>query len=28
MPTAPLLFYINHLAWEVAKAENVFTPAA
>jgi len=25
---APLLFYINHLAWEVAKAENVFAPAA
>ncbi|MGD1090662.1 MAG: hypothetical protein ABSB35_01585 [Bryobacteraceae bacterium] len=28
MPNAPLLFYINHLAWEVVKAENVFTPAA
>jgi hypothetical protein len=28
MPPAPLLFYINHLAWEVAKAEDVFTPAA
>ena len=28
MPRAPLLFYINHLAWEVAKAEDVFTPAA
>jgi hypothetical protein len=25
---APLLFYINHLAWEVAKAEEVFAPAA
>jgi hypothetical protein len=25
---APLLFYINHLAWEIAKAEDVFTPAA
>jgi hypothetical protein len=25
---APLLFYINHLAWEVSKAETVFTPAA
>jgi hypothetical protein len=24
----PLLFYINHLAWEVAKAEDVFAPAA
>lgn len=24
---APLLFYINHLAWEVAKAEDVFSPA-
>jgi hypothetical protein len=23
-----LLFYINHLAWEVQKAEQVFTPAA
>jgi hypothetical protein len=22
-----LLFYINHLAWEVSKAENVFQPA-
>jgi hypothetical protein len=28
MPRAPLLFYINHLAWEVVKAEDVFTPAA
>ncbi|HTS74654.1 MAG TPA: hypothetical protein VMG40_00535 [Bryobacteraceae bacterium] len=27
-PSAPLLFYINHLAWEIAKAENVFQPAA
>ncbi|HLH37853.1 MAG TPA: hypothetical protein VKX39_01795 [Bryobacteraceae bacterium] len=27
-PPAALLFYINHLAWEVAKAENVFRPAA
>lgn len=27
-PPAPLLFYINHLAWEVAKAEDVFAPAA
>ncbi len=27
-PAAPLLFYINHLAWEIAKAEEVFTPAA
>src|SRR5215469_8278411 len=27
-PPAPLLFYINHLAWEVAKAEDVFRPAA
>ena len=23
---ATLLFYINHLAWEVAKADDVFTP--
>jgi hypothetical protein len=23
---AALLFYINHLAWEIAKAETVFTP--
>jgi hypothetical protein len=27
-PPAPLLFYINHLAWEVAKAEDIFAPAA
>ncbi len=27
-PPAALLFYINHLAWEVAKAEEVFAPAA
>jgi hypothetical protein len=27
-PPAPLLFYINHLAWEVSKAEDVFAPAA
>jgi hypothetical protein len=27
-PTAALLFYINHLAWEIAKAEDVFAPAA
>jgi hypothetical protein len=27
-PPAALLFYINHLAWEVAKAEDVFAPAA
>ena len=27
-PPAPLLFYINHLAWEIAKAEDVFQPAA
>jgi len=26
-PPAPLLFYINHLAWEITKAEEVFTPA-
>ena len=25
---AALLFYINHLAWEIAKAEEVFAPAA
>ena len=25
---APLLFYINHLAWEVSKAEDIFTPGA
>jgi hypothetical protein len=23
---AALLFYINHLAWEIAKSETVFTP--
>jgi len=27
-PPAALLFYINHLALEVAKAEDVFAPAA
>jgi hypothetical protein len=27
-PPAPLLFYVNHLAWEIAKSENVFRPAA
>lgn len=27
-PPAPLLFYINHLAWEITKAEEVFRPAA
>lgn len=27
-PPAPLLFYINHLAWEMAKAEDVYQPAA
>ena len=26
-PPAALLFYINHLAWEVGKAEDVFRPA-
>ena len=26
-PPAPLLFYVNHLAWEMAKAEDVFAPA-
>lgn len=26
-PPAPLLFYINHLAWEMAKAEDVYVPA-
>jgi hypothetical protein len=25
---AALLFYINHLAWEITKAEDVFAPAA
>ena len=28
VPPAPLLFYINHLAWEMKKAEDVFAPAA
>ncbi len=27
-PTQVLLFYINHLDWEVAKAEQLFQPAA
>lgn len=27
-PPAPLLFYVNHLAWEIVKAEGVFRPAA
>jgi hypothetical protein len=27
-PAGALLFYINHLAWEMAKAEDVFAPAA
>ncbi|MEO8099149.1 MAG: hypothetical protein ABI811_15705 [Acidobacteriota bacterium] len=27
-PPAALLFYINHLGWEVANAEQVFAPAA
>jgi len=27
-PAAPLLFYINHLGWEITKAEQVFQPAA
>jgi hypothetical protein len=27
-PQAALLFYINHLGWEVAKSEDVFAPAA
>ena len=27
-PPAALLFYINHLAFEMAKAEDVFAPAA
>lgn len=26
-PPAALLFYINHLGWEVAKADTVFAPA-
>jgi hypothetical protein len=27
-PPAALLFYINHLAFEISKAEDVFQPAA
>lgn len=27
-PPEALLFYINHLAWEIAKSEEVFAPAA
>ena len=27
-PPAALVFYLNHLAWEVAKSEEVFAPAA
>ncbi len=27
-PDALLLFYINHLGWELAKAEHLFQPAA
>jgi len=27
-PPAALVFYLNHLAWEVTKAEDVFAPAA
>jgi hypothetical protein len=27
-PAPALLFYINHLAWEINKAEDVFQPAA
>lgn len=27
-PAAALLFYVNHLDWEVAKSERVFLPAA
>jgi hypothetical protein len=27
-PPAALVFYVNHLAWEIAKAEDVFAPAA
>ena len=27
-PPAALLFYINHLGWEIAKTETVFAPAA
>lgn len=26
-PAPALVFYINHLAWEIAKAEEVFAPA-
>ena len=26
-PPAALLFYLNHLAWEVSKSEEVFAPA-
>jgi hypothetical protein len=27
-PEAPLVFYINHLNWEVAKPEKIFEPVA
>ena len=27
-PQAPLLFYLNHLGWEVAEQKEVFAPAA
>jgi hypothetical protein len=27
-PAPALLFYVNHLAWEISKAEDVFQPAA
>ena len=27
-PAPALLFYINHLGWEITKAEQVFQPAA
>lgn len=27
-PREPLLFYINHLGWEVAQTQQVFAPAA
>jgi len=27
-PAPALLFYINHLAWEIAKADQVYQPAA
>ena len=27
-PKAPLLFYLNHLGWEVANSEQVFAPTA